>query len=321
MSQPKASEWQRFERYSDKQTHYQVAIITDEDQSSKIQLEDGQSAWHSRLRIDEVARQVDSATGDVQYHFHDLPPDDTHEYSLVSLIAEGDRGAEFSELVQFGKHLLTFDDRTGLVCEVRNFSQLVPRQILMTGSGDEEFKGFKSEWATLKDNHLYIGSHGKRPQEEWIKVIGRHYGLQSVDWHENYQKIREAAGVSGEGYIIHEAAEWHPVLKKWLFFPRKLSNQPFDPEHDERECGNNRLFICSEDFSHIQVIEVGQRHPERGVSSIKLVPGRQNECIGLKSVEIGDRTETYFFAFDLTGRVLQQDTLIGHYKCEGIEIL
>ena len=79
MSQPKASEWQRFERYSDKQTHYQVAIITDEDQSSKIQLDGGQSAWHSRLRIDEVARQVDSATGDVQYHFHDLPPDDTQE--------------------------------------------------------------------------------------------------------------------------------------------------------------------------------------------------------------------------------------------------
>lgn len=61
--------------------------------------------------------------------------------------------------------------------------------------------------------------------------------------------------------------------------------------------------------------------PERGVSSFKLIPGRTDECIGLKSVEIGDRTETYLFCFDLEGNLLQDDTLIGHYKCEGVEIL
>ena len=48
---------------------------------------------------------------------------------------------------------------------------------------------------------------------------------------------------------------------------------------------------------------------------------RSVECIGLKSVEIGDHTETYLFCFDIEGNLLQEDTLIGRYKCEGVEIV
>jgi soluble calcium-activated nucleotidase 1 len=143
----------------------------------------------------------------------------------------------------------------------------------MIGSGDEKFKGFKSEWATIKGNELIVGSHGKKPEEEW-----------------------------------------HPQLQKWLFFPRKISNQAFEPQHDENCCGSNKLFIVSEDFSDIQIIEVGEAIGERGVSSFKILPGFPNECVALKSVEVGNRTETFFFAFDLQGNVLHADTLIGHYK-------
>jgi hypothetical protein len=98
----------------------------------------------------------------------------------------------------------------------------------MAGSGDEKFKGFKSEWATLKGDELIVGSHG---------------------------------------------------------------------------------------------VTVGTRDPERGISSFKILPGHPNECIGLKSIEIGERTESYLFCFNLDGEVLQEDTYIGPYKCEGIEIL
>ena len=51
---------------------------------------------------------------------------------------------------------MTSDGRTGLVCDIRDQHKLVPRQILMTGSGDEAFKGFKSEWATLWNDQLLI---------------------------------------------------------------------------------------------------------------------------------------------------------------------
>lgn len=311
----------RIERYDSSVAEYTLAIITDEDHASRIDLGGGQYAWQSTIRYDRLFREADPATGKVEFGFEDVPAAQGGEYQLVSLIAEGGRGAEFSELVMFGKRLVTFDDRTGLVCEVRDNNKLVPRHILMTGSGDEAFKGFKSEWATLQDDHLIVGSHGKKRVEEWVKVLDRNYGLQSFDWHERYQRMREALQVGENGYVIHEAAEWHPYRREWLFFPRKVSSAAFDGRLDERDCGNNKLVIANESFSDIRVVEVGQRIPERGVSSFKILPGHPDECVGLKSVEIGDRTESYLFCFSLDGQVLQDDIFIGDYKCEGIEIL
>ena len=58
------------------------------------------------------------------------------------------------------------DDRTGLICEIRDNHKLIPRNILIAGCGDEEFKGFKAEWATLKGNQLIVSSHGKVELDE-----------------------------------------------------------------------------------------------------------------------------------------------------------
>lgn len=319
MTKP-AADRQRLERYDASTDEYLLAIITDEDHASQIELDDGQIAWRSTLRHDRLHRVFDD-TGRPHYRFEDIPSDQGGEFQLVSLIAEGGRGAEFSDLVMYGKRLVTFDDRTGLVCEIRDNNHLIPRQILMTGSGDERFKGFKSEWATLWGDRLIVGSHGKRPEEEWVKLIDRNYGLQSIDWQDRYARMREALGVGSRGYVIHEAAEWHPYRRQWLFFPRKISTEPFDEAIDEQERGSNRLVIASEDFREIEVLEVGQCVPERGVSSFKLVPGHPDECIGLKSVEIGQRTESYLFCFNLDGEILTEDLFIGDYKCEGVEFL
>ena len=117
---------QRLERYSSLQSEYTLAIITDEDHASQVELEDGQTAWRSTLRFDKLYREIDPDTGKAFYRLEEIPEDQGGEHHLISLIAEGGRGAEFSELVQFGKRLVTFDDRTGLVCEIRNKNQLVP---------------------------------------------------------------------------------------------------------------------------------------------------------------------------------------------------
>lgn len=313
---------ERFHRYDTHDTTYDLAIITDEDQGSAIELDDGQTAWQSTVRRDRLHRKVDAGSGEVRFEVEEIPAEQDGQYRLISLIAEGGRGAEFSELVQFGDRLLAFDDRTGLVCEVRNRNQLVPRQILMTGSGDERFKGFKSEWATLYGDQLIVGSHGKNREEEWVKFLDRDYRLRSVDWHAYYRRMREALGVEGTpGYVIHEAGEWHPLYQRWYFFPRKISTEAFDEPLDERERGGNILLIADETFEHIETVRVGERIPERGVSSFKILPGRPHECVGLKSVEIGDRTETYLFCFDLDGNVLKEDEFLGAYKCEGVEVV
>lgn len=312
----------RFRRHDARTSVYDLVIVTDEDKAAQTVLDNGETAWQATIRYDRLYREADPATGIPRFRFEEIPPEHGGEHRLTSLIAEGQRGAEFSELVRFGRHLLAFDDRTGLVCEVREGHHLIPRQILMTGSGDERFKGFKSEWATVQGNQLVVGSHGKVREEEWIKRLDRHYGVESVDWHEPYRRIREALGVdTPEGYVVHEAGEWHPLRERWLFFPRKVSREAFDPVRDERECGAHRLLIADADFEDIQVVTVGERRPERGVSTIKLLPGRENELVGLKSVELGERTETYLFCFDLDGRILQDDIYVGPYKCEGVEIL
>lgn len=316
------ADFQRLERYDAETREYPLAIITDEDKASRTQLDDGRFAWQSTIRYDTLVREADADSGRVRYRLvKAADSDENASKRLTSLIAEGGRGAEFSELVLFGERLLAFDDRTGLVCEVRNGQQLVPRQILMTGSGDEEFKGFKSEWATLKGDQVVVGSHGRKQVQQWVKSIDSDYRVQSWPWHDNYQRIRDTLGIEGDGYVTHEAAEWHAGHQRWYFFPRKISNEPFDEKLDESERGGNTLIIADEDFEDIRTVEVGERVPDRGVSSFKLIPGHPDEFVGLKSIECGDTTETYLFCFDAEGKVLQDDTFVGAYKCEGVAIL
>ncbi len=319
---------ERLQRLDHGTDEYRVAMITDEDQAAEVTLEDGQVAWQSTVRYDRLYRTVDSG-GRARYELRPIPEEEGGVHRLMSLVAEGGRGAEFSELALFGDRLLAFDDRTGLVCEIREGGQLVPRQILMTGSGDEKFKGYKAEWATIKGDSVYIGSHGRTKLVngqattgplEWVKVLDRGYRCYSIDWHDRYEKMRRALGIdSTEGYLTHEAAEWHPYRHEWYFFPRKVSYENFDEEKDEAEKGGNLLLVADENFKHVDAIEVGERVPDRGVSSFKFVPGHPDECVGLKSVEKGGETATYFFAFDMNGRMLADEIFLGSYKCEGIE--
>ena len=52
------------------------------------------------------------------------------------------------------------------VLDVQN-DEAVPVTVLMNGDGTKS-KGFKTEWATVKDNVLYVGSMGK----EWTNNDG-----------------------------------------------------------------------------------------------------------------------------------------------------
>ncbi|WP_071516869.1 hypothetical protein [Geitlerinema sp. PCC 9228] len=323
---------QRLARYSPDTSTYNVAIVTDEDLDSQVELEDGQIAWQSLLRYDRMYRTLDPSTGKVSYSFEEVPETQGGRNHLLSLIAEAGRGAEFSELVRFGDKLIALDDRTGLICEIRHEHELIPRNILITGSGDEKFKGFKAEWATLKGDQLVVGSHGRVTTDdkgnvqtgelEWVKFVDPDYRIHSANWHDCYEAMRRAVGVdSSQGYLTHEAAEWHPGKQLWYFFPRKVSFEPFDEEADERDRGSNTLIVADETFQDIQVRRIGDCIPERGVSSIKFIPGHPEECVALKSLECGDRTETYIFCFHLNGDLLSEEIFLGNYKCEGIEIV
>lgn len=316
----------RLERYDETTSTYTIMQITDEDHASQVTLEDGETYFMARLRHDRIHRHVD-ATGAVRYTVEHVPDDAGGEVHVHSKFGEVDtdtfRGGEFSELLKWDRHVLVFDDRTGIVGELRGANHMIiPRQMLMTGSCDKAQKGFKCEWATLVGDELIVGSHGKNRREEWIKRLGPEgYVVRSEDWSSAYQRMRDACGAGDGGYVVHEAAEWHPIRERWHFFPRKISTEPLHETTDEREKGNNLRIETDATFSDITLHEVRPPTPDRGPSSIKLVPGHPDEFIFMKSVEIGNMTESWIGAATLDGILLADEEKLGDFKCEGIEFV
>lgn len=136
---------------------------------------------------------------------------------------------ELSELVTFNGRIYTFDDRTGIVFELVN--DKVAPWVIITDGESISAKGFKSEWATVKNNHLYVGSMGK----EWtngagdfenfnpmmVKVISVTGEVRTLNWVNHFKAIRKALNIEWPGYLIHEAAAWSEHHKKWFFLPRR----------------------------------------------------------------------------------------------------
>jgi soluble calcium-activated nucleotidase 1 len=236
---------------------------------------------------------------------------------------------ELSELVWFNGKLLSPDDRTGVVFSIED-GLAIPEYILMDGNG-RTTKGFKSEWATVKDGLLYIGSVGKEWSDNtgkilsnnplWIKVIDRNGKIEHRDWSAVYNKIRKAAGAEHPGYLMHEAVCWNPVLSKWFFLPRRHSTLPYNDEQDETR-GSNYMITADESFQQIKVQRISRLDTSRGFSSCAFIPGRETHLIILKSQEVKDTISSFLGVVDVeSGRILMEEQYIGDVKFEGVEIL
>lgn len=135
---------------------YRIGIIADLDKESRVV---GQNTWKSFYKKGYLS-YTESTEAIVVSFDADPVVELRNQYSLNG------RGMELSELVTFNGKLLTFDDRTGLVFELNN-EKVTVLCLLMDGDG-KTTKGFKSEWATVKDEVLYVGSMGK----EWTTSSG-----------------------------------------------------------------------------------------------------------------------------------------------------
>lgn len=135
---------------------YRIGLIADLDKNS---ISDKSHIWRSYLKMGQLS--YNPTTDSVQVSINDDSPTEiSGSYSLKG------RGMELSELVIFNGKMLTFDDRTGLIFELKD-NKALPWVLLMDGPGNTS-KGFKSEWATVKDEILYVGSMGK----EWTTSAG-----------------------------------------------------------------------------------------------------------------------------------------------------
>jgi len=238
---------------------------------------------------------------------------------------------ELSELVRFDGRLLSFDDTTGIVYEIVD-ETAVPWAILVDGDRHHGLKGFKTEWATVKGNVLYVGSIGKEwthpttgevinKNPQYIKTITARGHVLSHDWSRFYNKLRQASGTASPGYMVHESANWHPRLAKWVFLPRRMSTLPYNEVDDEHRAANT-MILASEDFTDFEVVEnIGPKSDLRGFSSFRFLPNHDTEFVALKSVEDGAVIQTYITVLNMKGEVLMPEVLIDNVKFEGLEIL
>ncbi len=262
---------------------------------------------------------------------------------LVSGHNEAGRGMELSELTLYQNRLVAFDDRTGSVFELlsedKDKSYVVPRFVITEGEGDTD-KGMKWEWATVKDNELYIGSMGKEYTKPdgtivntnnlWIARINAKGEVLREDWSEKYNFVRNQLDADFPGYVVHEAVLWSEKLKKWLFLPRRVSTEMYDDVKDERK-GTNKLLLVNEKFTKADLVEIQMStvDPLHGFSSAAFVPNSdERHIMALRSVEedcAGDdlsvcKQRSYVVIFDVDGNVLMEEQeMSASLKYEGVE--
>jgi len=303
--------------YSSDMKIFKIAIISDLDQDSKA----GDNSWKSYIRYGELRVKLDYSKLEINIS------QDAQE--LTSNVGSGGRGMELSELSVFNGKLYTVDDRTGIVYQILK-GKVVPWVILSDGPGNQT-KGFKSEWSTVKDDHLWIGGLGKEwttpggdvinTHPMYVKKINYKGEVEHIDWHQNYLAVRESAGIKPPGYMIHEAVCWSSHLSKWVFLPRRASKEKYDDVMDEKR-GTNLMILADEKFKSIQTKTVGKIEPTHGFSSFKFLPGSQDKIIiALKSEEFEGNISTYVLAFDIQGKILLPEQKIADKKFEGIEFI
>lgn len=299
-------------------TQFKIAIVTDLDTDSKSEAKS--NTWLSYLKYGNLTIS-DSYNVNIQF--------DSKSVELTSRMSEGGRGMELSELVVFNGKLYTVDDRTGIVYEIFN-NKVIPWVILTDGNG-KELKGFKCEWATVKDGRLYVGGLGKEwtttdgevvnTNPQWVKSIGPMGDIQHHDWKDNYNALRAKAGTTLPGYMIHESCVWSTVHQRWFFLPRRASKERYEELKDERRA-TNLMLTASEDFKTVELNRIGNINPTHGFSSFKFIPGtNHNVVVALKSEEDGDKKATYIMVFNIDGTILYGETKIGDQKFEGIEFV
>ena len=287
---------------------YDLLIVADLDKKSRVK-DVPKGKWKSIMKKGELRRDNNG-----QYSIlwkKDIP--------LFSQVSEAGRGMELSALSVFNNRLFAFDDRTGIAFEIRG-SKAIPRYIMMEGDGNTD-KGQKTEWATVKDGKMYVGSFGKEytnpdgsiknTNNMWVSVIDSKGTVTHEDWTDPYP-----------GYMIHEAIAWSPYRKQWVILPRRVSKKPYDENEDERR-GSNTVILASEDFSDIEVKHITPLTPTRGFSEFKFLPGsNDNIIVALKSEENEEEQtqNSYITVFSLDGTILLEETEIpDHLKFEGLE--
>ncbi|KAJ9581244.1 hypothetical protein L9F63_023570 [Diploptera punctata] len=299
---------------------YRIGIVSDLDKESKSKTED--FTWLSYYKKGTLLWNPVSNNIKVVW-------DSGEPIVLKSSLGESGRGMELSELVVFNGKLYTVDDRTGIIYELFD-DKVIPFVMLNDGDGRMN-KGFKSEWAAVKNKRLYIGGLGKEwttntgeavnTYPQWIKTVSPTGEVDHHNWYQKYLTLRRILGIEFPGYVTHEAVVWSDIHDLWFFLPRRCSKESYNDVLDESR-GCNVMITADSSFTDIKVKYIGSVIPTHGFSSFRFIPGSSDEVIiALRSEENNGATATYIMGFDIKGNILLPETKIADKKYEGFEFI
>ncbi|VDL84106.1 unnamed protein product [Nippostrongylus brasiliensis] len=226
-------------KHPDGSTEYKVLIVTDLDRGSATG--DGKT-WRALTRQGKLFISKNRKQANITW---DLNADK----NLTGKLNINARAMELSELSVFHNRILTPDDRTGMIYEIKD-NEAIPWVFLNSGPGNTT-EGFKAEWMTIKDDLLYVGSHGNEfrnasgavlhENNMWVKTVSPDGAVTHHDWRTIFDKIRNACGIYKPGYLTHEAAQYSETRRMWFFLPRKASNTTYDETADETKDTNGNI--------------------------------------------------------------------------------
>uniref|UniRef100_F6K8J6 35.6 kDa salivary apyrase n=1 Tax=Phlebotomus sergenti TaxID=85759 RepID=F6K8J6_9DIPT len=250
---------------------------------------------------------------------YDIVMKNNEDREIFTKYAYRGRGAELSEFLRFNCKLYSFDDKSGIVFQLKDNADLVPWVVLANGDGNQK-DGFKAEWATAKDGKMYVGSTGiswtdkkgiPNTSSLWIKEIDKRGQVQNKNWGVYYEAVKKAMNIPN-GFVWHEAVNWSPIKKQWVFLPRKCSELPYNTETEEN-IGCNKIIIADAVFKTVKSIQIDKNPIDSasGFSSFKFLPDTNDQIlIALKTVEKGDKNATYITVIDINGKVLWPEKVI-----------
>lgn len=314
----------RYEYLTYMEAEYSFAIVADLD----LQSRDPQHfIWRSYLKKGRVLR---ISKREERERFVIVLDE---ELELNTSTATKNRSMELSELVFHNRNLVAFCDYSGIAYKICPSSgKTFQRWAIADGDGDEP-KPFKGEWATIKDDDIWLGSIGfewldadgeiVHRNTEWVKTIDSSGLVQNLNWHRVYQTIRSSTNTTLPGYLWHEAVEWEPFRRLWVMLPRFASNSSRYIPGKETADTTNMLIVADEFFTDIRVTRLAHHDPRYGFSSVRRVPGSQTLFMVLRVHEEADKSFTQAAIIDLEGNFFTDPPYVevGARKFEGLAFL
>ncbi|CAE8658429.1 unnamed protein product, partial [Polarella glacialis] len=165
----------------------EFALVSDLDKASRNARK---FSWHSFYRRGVLRAAPEGSRA--RYTIEWLGTD-----KLETMISVKNRSMELSDLVMYDGKLFAMCDITGLVFEVDPVKRLAFQRLALPDGNGKVLKPFKSEWATVKDGILLVGSMGREWvgdqgqiehfDSQWLKSIDKNGRVESLNWRPVYE--------------------------------------------------------------------------------------------------------------------------------------